>query len=225
VPAPARPGSEGRDAHAATGGPSEPAPSGRRGADNGQAAPAVLEPLPSREEFERQLAEEAAEKDAEIRNQQANREAATHLKRQENRVKFRQELREILNIHGAQAGPEIDKLSHKYGFDTHAELYARAFNMWHNAPISQEQKVRQIRSLDLPESVILDFLCSSMHTLIRTRGGPRDEMEVRVRAARRLLSYELPKDDPTPRPDGRAGPGATPARVPAPRGNGAGSRP
>ena len=66
-------------------------------------------------------------------------------------------------------------------------------------------KVRLIRSLELPETVILNFLSDELYFLLRSRNGPRNENEVRVRAARQLLGFELPAADPAVRP----------ARVPA----------
>ncbi len=55
-----------------------------------------------------------------------------------------------------------------------------------------------IRALDLPETVILDFLSDDFHAQVRTRNGPRNENEVRIRAAHRLLQLELPPEDAMP---------------------------
>ena len=69
----------------------------------------------------RQIAEEAAKKQAEIETRDETREAETRSRRHEERVKFREELREVLRLHGSQAGPEIDKLARRYGYDVDSE--------------------------------------------------------------------------------------------------------
>ncbi len=53
------------------------------------------------------------------------------------------------------------------------------------------KRVSQIRSLDLPEAVILDLMSDNLYARMHARGGPRDGNDVRVRAARLLLSCEL----------------------------------
>ena len=55
-----------------------------------------------------------------------------------------------------------------------------------------KDKVRLIRSLELPESVIVDFLSADLHPRIGARGGPEDANDVRVKAAKIVLAYELP---------------------------------
>jgi hypothetical protein len=56
--------------------------------------------------------------------------------------------------------------------------------------------VRLIRALGLPESVFIEFLAVDLERLIGARNGPRDKNDVRVRAAKMVLSYELPAPDP-----------------------------
>ena len=75
-----------------------------------------------------------------------------------------------------------------------------ASKTWFFSRMSRQAKVRLIRSLDLPESVLLDFLSVELQRLIGARNGPRDRNDVRVRAAKLLLSYELPAPDSAPAP-------------------------
>ncbi len=138
-------------------------------------------------------------------------------------MKFRQELREILRVHGNNAGDEIDRLSRRYGYEAGSDAYARADRIWRfSRGVSQQAKFQKIRSLDLPESVILDFLSDDLHGKVKARGGPRNEKEVRIRAAKQLLAYELPPYSETPPaalPAGRASgsPRARPSAAPVAR--------
>jgi hypothetical protein len=157
-------------------------------------SPAV-DPLPTKEESLREIEEEAARKQAEIMARDENREKEQHARRYEERVKFRDELREILRIEGKFAGPEIDKLAKRYGYDTDAQKFARAARIWEVSRATTLAKVRLIRSLELPESVILNFLSDDLHIRRGSRNGPRDENEVRVRAAQMLLGFELSEAD------------------------------
>jgi hypothetical protein len=164
----------------------------RQDGRRGQIVPA-LEPLPTREESLRAIADEAAKKQAEILESRINRQVESRSLRYEERVKFRQELREILRVHGNDAGDEIDRLSRRFGYEATSEVYARADRIWRfGKGMTQLEKVKMIRSLDLPESVILDFLSDNQAVKLKTRGGPRNQKEVRIRAARQYLALELP---------------------------------
>ena len=59
-------------------------------------------------------------------------------------------------------------------------------------------KVEMMRYLGLPEPKILDYVAHRYHPTIHARGGPRDENEVRVRAARALLAMPLASAPGTP---------------------------
>jgi hypothetical protein len=166
----------------------------------GRQGTAGFEPLPTREESLRAIAEEAARKQTEIADSRLDRKAEVEALRAEDRVKFRNELREVLRVHGNKAGDEIDRLARRYGYEASSTAYDKALQIWKFGRMSQQAKVRLIRSLDLPESVILDFLSDNQHGRVRTRAGPRNENEVRVRAARQLLAYELPSQPAAARP-------------------------
>jgi hypothetical protein len=203
----------------------EPAAVPRRQTRNAQADPPGLEPLPTKEESLREIEEEAERKDADRRAKRATQDEAARLEKLKERIKFREELRVILAHPGGDARLEIDKLAQRYGYDTDHERYGRADQIWRFARVSQETKVRLIRALDLPESVILDLLSNNLHVLVKTRNGPRDENEVRVWAARQLLSYELPGERAARRPKARVEAGGGAAGAPAQRGNDAASPP
>jgi len=192
-----------------------------------QVALPAPEPLPSKEETLRQIEEEAARKQAEILARDENREQETRTRRHEERVKFREELREVLLTHGNVAGPEIDKLAKRYGFDVDSQKHEQAVRIWQFKRGSLLSKVRLIRSLDLPESVILDFLSDDLNVRRNTPKGPRNKNEVRVRAANQLLSFELAEAGSAVPPAAAADRRASPARTQplTPPAGGAGPRP
>ncbi len=153
------------------------------------------DPLPTKEESDRQLEEEARKKQAEIDSLEARQLSAVREMRQRERLEFRAELREILQIHGNRAGIEIDKLCKRNAYDSTSDQFLKAREMWRFSRLSTVMKVRYIRSLGLPEVAILNFLSDLIHLRIGTRDGPRDRNEVRIRAARALLKYGLPGTD------------------------------
>jgi len=124
----------------------------------------------------------------------------------EERVKFREALKDALSLNISQAGPEIDRLSRRDGQDRDPEKFARARKAWFFTRKSSQAKVRLIRSLGLPESVILDFISAELHPLMGSRSGPRDLNDVRVRAAKLLLTHELPAPASTIAASGRPSP-------------------
>jgi hypothetical protein len=179
---------------------------------DGQTGPKPLEPLPTKEESLRDIEQEAAKKQAEIVAQFEAKQTEIRSQRIEEQIKFREELRELVRTQGNRAGPEIDSLVKRYAGDIDPVKYARAHQAWRYARKTQSEKVRVIRALELPETVILDFLSDDLHALVRGRKGPSNESEVRVRAARQLLTYRFPAADAAQRPVGGAGVGAAPAR-------------
>lgn len=156
-------------------------------------APAVAmpaePPLPTAEETERQIRAEAAaigrEKAQQVEQQ---REALMDL-RDEERRQFVEELRLILREQGRKAGPEIERLSNRSGRsdDPHLKMRARVIIMETRA--SQHTKVRKLRSLGVPESVILDYLANVLDKNRGGRRGPRSKNEIWVRAGELLVRY------------------------------------
>ncbi len=115
-------------------------------------------------------------------------------RRLDEQLKFRDELRELLKEKGNQAGPDIAKLKQRYDYDVDPVKWDQAYDTWRfSRMMTVRDKVKYIRSLDLPETTILELMCSSIHPTIGTRHGPRDTNEVWVRAAEQLLRFELPR--------------------------------
>jgi hypothetical protein len=206
VPAPARPD-----------GPA-PAPATKAGTPAVAAAPPAEPPLPSREEDERQTLEEAA------RAQQANdarlaqQEQDLRALREEDRRQFLDELEMVLKTHGKRAGPEIEHLSQRIGRREDPKMLARARWVIAESRTSQRGKVRILRTMGVPETVILDYLANDLNRKVGARDGPRTRDEVWVQAALRLLKYsrETPQSADAAAPGGR--PTGRPAGAPQPAG-------
>jgi len=173
-------------------------------------------PLPSKEETLRAIAEEAATKQAELRVQHQAKQAEFRRLRYEERQKFRDELRDVLGS-GRRAGPAIDQLCLRYGYESDPETFARASRAWAASARSWDAKIRVVRSLELPEPMILNFLSDDLHGRLRARNGPRDRNEVRVRAAQMLLNCELPPPDSADHPAAPAAPGDRASATPSAR--------
>jgi hypothetical protein len=155
--------------------------------------PQPLPALPTKEEERRAVEEEADRRAAQIVAQHENKKADLRSRWLEEQTKFRQELDEIVRAKRNQAGPDIASLDKRYAYQGDPILYQFAYEKWRNSRNTEKSKVDFIRKLELPETVILEFMCASLHGTIGKRSGPRDENEVRVRAARMLLKYDLPK--------------------------------
>jgi hypothetical protein len=191
------------------GAPEPGAPAADRDAPIG---PKPLPPLPTMEETKRQIEEEAARREAEINAQVENRNADLKSKWLEEQLKFREELAEVVRSKGMRAGPDIANLDKRYAYQGDPIKAEKAYQMWRLMPTSEKAKVNKLRSLELPETKILEFMCSSLHGTIGSRRGPRDENEVRVKAAMQLLKYPLGTANPVPSPENGAGVGPSAAR-------------
>jgi hypothetical protein len=159
-------------------------------------------PLPSKEESLRQIEEEAAKLRAESLVQVENKVANQRSQRIADQIKFHDELREAIRSFGYQAGPEIEKIAKRYDGEINPVNWAKARQAWRFSRLSQSGKVKYVRDLELPEVAILEFLCSDLDPQIKKRGGPRNQNEVRVRAASQLLKYAFPGTDASPRTGG-----------------------
>jgi hypothetical protein len=137
------------------------------------------------------------------------------------RAPFRNELGQIVASLGAGAGPQIDELCDQYGRQTLPEVkagYQRAMRVKPRR-LTLEGDVEFMRVCGLPEPVILDYIAHRMHKTLNTRGGPRNEDEVRVKAAAFLLKVPLrpARRAETPASNGNANANARPvARAVAP---------
>ncbi len=156
----------------------------------GAIEPVPLAPLPTKEETQRAIEEEAAKKQAERIAEVENKDADLRARQFEEQVKFRDELRELLRAKGSQAGPEIAKLDKRYAYEVDPDRHDQAYRIWRFNRMLLPDKVKYLRSLGVPETTILEFMCSSLDGRIGTRDGPRDQNDVWVRAARQLLKIE-----------------------------------
>ena len=127
-------------------------------------------------------------------------------------VKFRDELREVIRMQGNRAGPEIDRLAQRYGYEVDEERMTQARHVWHYSRKSQAEKVKLIRTLGLSDTVILNFLSDDLYRNLSGRDGPRNESELRFLAAKQLLRYPAPKSRPAGRADNAAADENAPAR-------------
>ncbi|MHB1558016.1 MAG: hypothetical protein ACYC61_11175, partial [Isosphaeraceae bacterium] len=171
-------------------------------------APAVLEarpgalddrPLPSREETEREIREEARRKQAESQDRATRQHEEVRDIRDEERQRFREELRLILEIQGNDAGQQIADLSDRSGRDDDPVLHAMALEVIGSRGTSQKFKVQRMRAIGVPEPVILDYLANTLNKNLGARNGPRSRDDVWVQAGRLLLRYDWkPPDTPAP---------------------------
>jgi hypothetical protein len=171
--------------------------------------PAAQPPLPTKDQEQRMIKAEAAAKEAALDQMKGSKEAEIRSIRDDERRKFREELRVALRNLPDQAASEIDKVAGRYGYDIDPERMKASYRIWVSR-MSQAAKVRLIRELGLPETVILNYLSDEFSRRIRTRNGPRNQSEARARAARQLLLYELPaltgSDGAEPEPAGGRAP-------------------
>jgi hypothetical protein len=160
-------------------------------------------PTPSREELAEQIRAEAAEKNAELnqlrdlKSQARGQVDAESLARvDEERETFHDQLSQIVRSRSSQAGKQIDELCNQYGRAYDTELRAKiSYLMTHlNGRTTRDVKVKFLRDRGVPEPAILDFLANEIKHYINSRKGPRDSDEVRVSAAKMLLSFKLPKN-------------------------------
>jgi len=134
----------------------------------------------------------------------------TFRKLQSDRPLFHNDLRRLLQELGDGAGVEINALCDRYGRTTLPEVHkvvVLALNR-SAARLKREAKIELMRSLGVPEPVILDYLAKEQHHNMNRRGGPRDSNEVRASAARILLAYPPSRPQASP-------PKAKSARTPA----------
>jgi hypothetical protein len=182
-----------------------PDPAAIPGQAQGQPAAVPPDPEPSKEAILQDIQREAADREQQRQNMEELKPKARRLLFEETvarinatRKPFRDELREALKSFGPNAGSEIEVISSRYGREMPPEIKT-AYNRTLNIAVrrlTRQEEVNFMRACGLPETVILDYLAHKLHRTLNTRGGPRDENEVRVRAAQLLLS--LPVVTPHP---------------------------
>ncbi len=175
----------------------------------------AAEPEPSREEILRDIEREADQSDAKRQDLEGLKNRAKSLlmneaisRVQAERAAFHEDLRQLLAQFGRQseaAGKEIDQLCLRYGKEPLPEVKVAYKAVLRVAPKRwpRQAQVETMRSIGVPEALILDQICHEFDKLLNTRGGPRSEDEVRVRAARALLA--IPLNSPGKKPAAAAG--------------------
>jgi hypothetical protein len=109
------------------------------------------------------------------------------------RQAFRDELRQVLDRFGNQAGPHIVELAGKGEIDPPAGA-DRAFDAEakkQRGKLDRPRRVELARAHGLPEQAILADLVREQKLLMKSRSGPRSIDEAVVRAARILLAVPL----------------------------------
>ena len=124
----------GKGPAGASGGAAVPGASRPQDGDVSPAKPvgpvaAAEPPLPSKEETERQIREEAARKQAEADHRVAQQEEDLQTLRDDDRSRFREDLRMVLQEYGKQAGKEIEELSVRAGRDDDPDRRAQAYRV------------------------------------------------------------------------------------------------
>ncbi len=159
-----------------------------------QAGPLPLATLPSREEAEREIHAESLRKAQELAEN--NREKARIALQQKSteQVEFRESLRLLIDDKRPGIGDDINTLVRKYHRTVDSQVTARAYRVW-DSRLDRATKIDRLRALGYSETFILNLISDDLHKLVRMRNGPRDEGDVRVRAAKILLSYGYPHAD------------------------------
>jgi hypothetical protein len=161
------------------------------------------QPQPTQEQLLQDIQAEAAEKNAELKQRLDLKDRAREVvdaesqaRVEDERAAFRRELREAIKLSRKEAATQIDDLCNRYGRNYSDELRSKARYLLerYGGKMSREAKVRMLRFHGVPEPGILDFLANDIHHMINSRNGPRDSNEVRIDAAKQLLSIKLVKD-------------------------------
>ncbi len=159
-------------------------------------------PQPTQDQLFQDIQAEAAEKNAELKQRRDLKDRAREVvdsesqaRVEDQRAAFRRDLREAIKLSRKEAATQIDDLCNQYGRNYSDELRSKArYLLQRCGKMSREAKVRMLRFHGVPEPGILDFLANEIHRSINSRKGPRDSSDVRIDAAKQLLSLKLVKD-------------------------------
>jgi len=161
------------------------------------------QPQPTQDQLLQDIQAEAAQKNADLKQRRDLKDRAREVvdaesqaRVEDERAAFRRDLREAIKLSRKEAATQIDDLCNRYGRNYSDELRnkARYYLERYAGKMSREAKVRMLRFHGVPEPGILDFLANEIHHMINSRNGPRDSNEVRIDAAKQLLSIKLVKD-------------------------------
>ncbi len=115
------------------------------------------------------------------------------------RIKFAGELKLLLSRKNSRLADRIRGLVNRYGKSVDPDVMALARKVHDDSRrMTTAQFVDELRDVGFPETLILDVLLDQEVTNIPARGGPRDEDEALVLAARRLI--RIPIREPHKRP-------------------------
>src|SRR5271166_3412777 len=172
-------------------------------ANNGPAAASDpspdRQPQPTQDQLLQDIQAEADEKNAELKQRRDLKDRAREVvdsesqaRVEDQRAAFRRDLREAIKLSRKEAATQIDDLCNQYGRNYSDELRnkARYYLERYAGKMSREAKVRMLRHHGVPEAGILDFLANEIHHMVNSRNGPRDSNEVRIDAAKQLLSIK-----------------------------------
>ena len=111
-------------------------------------------------------------------------------------------LSQIIREYGRGAGPDIKALRERHGVDSIPEIVVPANRDLTGvaARLTTTERIRRMRQWGLPETMILDDLYEHERHDIGSRGGPRNEDEAMVYAARILLRHPPPIPRTSPQP-------------------------
>ena len=161
------------------------------------------QPQPTQEQLLQDIQAEAAQKNADLKQRRDLKDharekidAESQARVEDERAAFRRDLREAIKLSRKEAATQIDDLCNRYGRNYSDELRSKARFLLerYGGKMSREAKVRMLRFHGVPEPGILDFLANDIHRAINSRNGPRDSSDVRIDAAKQLLSLKLVKD-------------------------------
>jgi hypothetical protein len=163
-----------------------------------------LQPPPTQDQLLQDIQAEAAEKQAELKQIRSLKDharekidAESQARVEDERAAFRRDLREAIKLSHKEAAAQIDALCNRFGRNYNDELRNKARFLLERfgGKMSREDKVRMLRLRGIPEPGILDYLANEIHRhMLGSRNGPRTSDEVRVDAAKQLLSIKLVKD-------------------------------
>ncbi len=163
---------------------------------------ATVSSNPTVEDTERDIRREAEAREAEREELARLKPQALEIEKAEarrrafdDRISFRRDLRQIVQAGGRDAGRQIETLCQQYGYEVAPEVRERVATRLRLSTerMSRKDEVEMFRAHGIPEAAILNYLQKQAHNrLYNARAGARDPDEIRVSAAKELLSYPFP---------------------------------
>lgn len=153
-------------------------------------------------DIEREAEQKAAEKQSllDLKSEVRAMQLVEEVDRSKNsRTSFREDLRKALNMPNELAAAEIERLCLQYGKDPSPDVVNTYKRMDRFAPSRRlpQTDVDLMRNSGFPETTILLRLTESLKNTMKTRGGPRDEKELKIKAAKLLLTFPVKSERKT----------------------------